>query len=205
MQQQLIRKPACQGFTLIEVMVVVGILGILVSVAMVSYRHFVTKAKSIEGELIVHEVERLQSLYYSAHHTYTDNFGALGLSTAGTFKYYVPELRLGTENAGISYQMRAVPIQMSSSDAWLLTSFRDGSSRVDRMPATDVVAFASARYAGVASPTLTSNEAMNFYSGIGGESSIEPEWSGGSGFSSTCRECGRVVINQQSNTGRSPK
>lgn len=198
------RRPvnhACPGFTMIEVMIVVGILGILVSLATVSYTHFVTKAKSVEGELIVHEVERLQSLHYSVHHAYTDSFEALGFSTTGTVKYYVPELRLGTETTGINYQMRAVPTQKSSSEAWLLTSFRDGSSRVDRMPTSDIVVFGSARYAGMASPTLTSGEAINFLSGIGGEASLEPEWSGGSGSSSVCRECGRVVVNQRLNSG----
>jgi prepilin-type N-terminal cleavage/methylation domain-containing protein len=47
------------GFTLIELMIVVAILGVLVSVATVSYNHFVIKAKAVEGEIVVHEIERL--------------------------------------------------------------------------------------------------------------------------------------------------
>lgn len=190
-----------QGFTLIEVMIVVGILGVLVSLATMSYSHFMTKAKAVEGELIVHEIERLQSLHHTTHDSYTDNFADLGFSMAGTFKYYLPELRVGADSTGINYQVRAVPTNVSSSNAWLLTSFRDGSLRVDRMPAGDVGVFASARYTGMSSPTLTSSEAENFYSGINGGTNLEPEWSGGSGSSSRCQECGRVVVNQRSNTG----
>jgi prepilin-type N-terminal cleavage/methylation domain-containing protein len=201
MSSQSEQMRSSQGFTLIEVMIVVGILGVLVSLATVSYGHFMTKAKAVEGELIVHEIERLQSLHRSIHHSYTDNFADLGFSMAGTFKYYLPELRVGADSTGINYQVRAVPTNVSSSNAWLLTSFRDGSLRVDRMPASDVGVFASARYAGMSSPTLTSSEAANFYSGINGGMNLEPEWSDGSGSSSHCQECGRVVVHQRSNTG----
>jgi prepilin-type N-terminal cleavage/methylation domain-containing protein len=48
---QMYRHPRLQspdGFTLIELMIVVAILGILVSVATISYNHFVSKAKSVE-------------------------------------------------------------------------------------------------------------------------------------------------------------
>ena len=42
------RLQSPDGFTLIELMIVVAILGILVSVATVSYNYFVTKAKTVE-------------------------------------------------------------------------------------------------------------------------------------------------------------
>jgi prepilin-type N-terminal cleavage/methylation domain-containing protein len=66
------RHPRVQspdGFTLIELMVVVAILGILVSAATVSYNHFVIKAKTVEGEIVVHEVERLEDLYHASKHS----------------------------------------------------------------------------------------------------------------------------------------
>ena len=195
------RLQSPEGFTLIELMIVVAILGLLVSVATVSYNHFVTKAKNVEGEIVVHEVERLESVYHVSNHAYTDSFTDLGLSTTGTLKYYTPEVRIGSATDKMSYQVRAVPIATTGTDAWLLTSYRDGSVLMDRIPAKDLAAFATARYLGKEVPitsiqTITISQTSGGSGSSGGVSSInEPEWSGG-GSSKGCQECGRVVTNQ---------
>jgi type IV pilus assembly protein PilE len=192
------RRPRLQrpgGFTLIELMIVVAILGVLASVATFSYNHFVTKAKSVEGELVVHEVDRLESAYYIANQVYTDSFTNLGFSMAGTLKYYTPEVRMGFSTDKMSYQVRAVPIATSGTDAWLLTSYRDGAVQVDRIPARDLAAFATARYLGKEVP-ITSIQTATIPQASGVSSNNEPEWSGG-GSSKACQECGRVVENQR--------
>jgi prepilin-type N-terminal cleavage/methylation domain-containing protein len=183
------------GFTLIELMIVVAILGILASVATVSYSHFVTKAETVEGEIVVHEVDRLEDLYYASHNgAYTDNLTDLGFAMTGTLKYYTPEVRLGFATDKIRYQVRALPVAASAIDAWLLTSYRDGSVQVDRAPVSDLVAFATVRYMGKTT-AITSIEATNIYLGSGMSGNNEPEWSGG-GSSKGCQECGRVVRHQ---------
>jgi prepilin-type N-terminal cleavage/methylation domain-containing protein len=188
------------GFTLIEVMIVVAILGVLVSMATVSYNHFVTKAKAVEGELMIHEVDRLESVYHVSNHAYSDSFADLGLSMTGTLKYYTPEVRIGFATDKMSYQIRAVPIATSGTDAWLLTSYRDGSVQVDRIPAKDLAAFATARYLGKDVPitsiqAATTSPASGVSGSAGGTSgNNEPEWSGG-GSSKGCQECGRTVKN----------
>jgi prepilin-type N-terminal cleavage/methylation domain-containing protein len=188
----LVQRP--DGFTLIELMIVVAILGILVSVATVSYNHFVIKAKTVEGEIVVHEVERLEDLYHASNEAYTDSFADLGFSMTGTLKYYTPEVRMGSATDKISYQVRAVPVSASATDAWLLTSFRDGSVQVDRIPVSELGAFSTVRYLGNAA-AMTSSEATTISLGSGMSGNNEPEWSGG-GSSKGCQECGRVVINQ---------
>ncbi len=191
------RHPRLQspgGFTLIELMIVVAILGILVSMATVSYNHFVIKAQAVEGEMVVYEVDRLELLYHASHDVYTTSFADLGFAMAGTLKFYIAEIRLGSSTDKISYQVRVMPIEASATNAWLLTSYRDGSVQVDRIPVSDLVAFASVRYTGNAA-VMTSIEATNIYVDGGTSGNIEPEWSGG-GTSSRCQECGRVVINQ---------
>jgi type IV pilus assembly protein PilE len=192
------RHPRLQspgGFTLIELMIVVAILGILVSVATVSYNHFVIKAQAVEGEMVVHEVDRLEALYHASHDVYTDSFADMGLAMAGTLKFYTAEVRKGSSTDKISYQVRVMPVAASKTDAWLLTSYRDGSVQVDRIPVSDLVAFASVRYTGNAA-AMTSIEATKIYVDGGTSVNIEPEWSGG-GSSSRCQECGRVVIHQR--------
>ena len=188
------RHPRLQspdGFTLIELMIVVAILGVLVSVATVSYNHFVVKAKTVEGEVVVHEVERLETLYRVSNHAYTDSFTDLGFVMTGALKYYTPEVRTGSATDKISFQVRALPVAASTIDAWLLTGYRDGSVQVDRIPVSDLGAFATVRYLGNAA-AMTSIQAttISLDSEVSGNN--EPEWSGG-GSSSRCQECGRVV------------
>jgi prepilin-type N-terminal cleavage/methylation domain-containing protein len=183
------------GFTLIELMIVVAILGILVSVATVSYNHFVNKAKAVEGEIVVHEIERLEYLYHASNHAYTDSFADLGFAMTGTLKYYTPEVRMGSATDKISYQIRALPVTASGTDAWLLTSYRDGSVQVDRIPVSDLGALATVRYVGSA-VAITSIGATNINPGSEMSGNNEPEWSG-TGSSSRCQECGRVVIQRR--------
>jgi type IV pilus assembly protein PilE len=186
-----LRSP--DGFTMIELMIVMAILGILASVATVSYNHFVIKAKAVEGEIVVHEVERLEHLYHASKHAYTDNLADLGFAMIGTLKYYTPEVRMGSTTDKINYQVRALPGTASGTDAWLLTNYRDGLVQVDRIPVSDLGLFASVRYVGNAAP-MTSVEATNIYAGGGMSNNNEPEWSVAAS-NSQCQECGRVVIN----------
>jgi type IV pilus assembly protein PilE len=197
-----LRLQSPEGFTLIELMIVVAILGILVSVATVSYNHFVIKAKAVEGEIVVHEVERLEQLYHTSKEAYTDSLVDLGFSTTGTLKYYMPEVRIGSPTDKMSYQVRALPATASAIDAWLLTSYRDGSVQVDRIPVIDLQAFATARYLGTTvvrtstgAGTIAPGSGISGGSASGMPSNNEPEWSGG-GSSKGCQECGRVVRHQ---------
>ncbi len=189
------RPQGPDGFTMIELMIVVAILGILVSVATVSYNRFVIKAKAVEGEIVVHEVERLEHLYHASNHAYTDNLADLGFAMIGTLKYYRPEVRMGSATDKINYQVRALPGTASGTDAWLLTKYRDGSVQVDRIPVNDLQAVSTVRYLGNAAP-VTSVEATTIYVGGGVSDNNEPEWSDTGSRLQGCQECGRVVRHQ---------
>ncbi|HMI39014.1 MAG TPA: prepilin-type N-terminal cleavage/methylation domain-containing protein [Nitrospiraceae bacterium] len=189
------RVQSPDGFTLIELMIVVAILGILVSVATVSYNHFVIKAKTVEGEIVVHEVDRLEQVYHASKEAYTDSFADLGFTMTGMLKYYTPEVRMGSATDKISYQVRALPVVASATNAWLLTSYRDGSVQVDRIPVSELGAFSTVRYLGNAA-AMTSNEATSISLGSGMSGNNEPEWSDTGSRLQGCQECGRVVHNK---------
>ena len=190
------RSLGAHGFTLIELMLVVTILGILASVAIVSYNHFVIKAQAVEGEVVVREVERLEQVYHASKQVYTDRLADLGFAMTGTVNNYTPEVRIGSATDKIFYQVRAVPKQVAGTDAWLLTRYRDGSVKMDRIPVSDLVSFATVRYLGIA-PSMTTIQSTTVSLGSGTPGSNEPAWSGsGSGSASqACKECGIVVEN----------
>ena len=90
------RSHRADGFTVIELMLALAIVGILFSVATVSYDYFLTKAKSVEGGIVVHEVDRLEYLYHASNNqAYTDSFADLGFAMTTTLKSYTPEVRIG--------------------------------------------------------------------------------------------------------------
>ena len=53
------------GFTLIELMIVVAIIGILLSIAYPSYSHHIMKSKRVEGMSELMQAAQLQEKYYS--------------------------------------------------------------------------------------------------------------------------------------------
>ncbi len=76
-----------KGFTLVELMVVVIIVGILASVAVPIYRANIKKAMASEGAALLGSVLTAQRIYYAEHNTYTTTKSELGVDTIGN-KYF---------------------------------------------------------------------------------------------------------------------
>jgi type IV pilus assembly protein PilA len=66
------------GFTLIELMIVIAIIGILAAIAIPTYQDFVTRAQITEGLSLAAGVETAMAEY----HTQYDAFPATGITTA---------------------------------------------------------------------------------------------------------------------------
>lgn len=115
------------GFTLLEVLVVLAILSVLAAAAMVSHSHFVDHAKTVEAEVALAEIKRLEMLYYANHGTYSGDVTAIGLTLVSTLKYYKVEVWL--DDGGGSFQAAAIPLfGKQTQPALVLTHTRDGTT-----------------------------------------------------------------------------
>src|SRR5690554_4834723 len=87
-------KTAQQGFTLIEVMIVVAIIGILAAIAYPSYDEYIKRGNRSEGQAFLSDVAARQERFSSQNNAYvTDDadIAKLGLSSANsaTGKYTI--------------------------------------------------------------------------------------------------------------------
>lgn len=87
------------GFTLIELMTVVIIVGILAVVAIPLYRAQLNRARASEGAALLGSVLTAERVYYAEHSTYTSSYSDLGIDTTGN-KYFTSDPTISGVTAG---------------------------------------------------------------------------------------------------------
>lgn len=66
------RSPASHGFTLVELMIVVAIIGILASVAYPSYTEYIARGRRAEAQKALLEASQFMQRWYAAHNSFKD-------------------------------------------------------------------------------------------------------------------------------------
>lgn len=64
-----------QGFTLIELMIVVAVIGILAAIAYPSYQEYVNRSKRANAQAAIMELSHFMERYYTANGKYTKSDG----------------------------------------------------------------------------------------------------------------------------------
>ncbi len=75
------------GFSLIELMIVVAIIGILASVAVPNFSRFQAKARQAEARTVLSAIFTAETAYRNEWQTYFADFRNIGYTPTGTFRF----------------------------------------------------------------------------------------------------------------------
>lgn len=98
------------GFTLIELIIVVVIIGLLSAIAVFSYMHFTEKARAVEADVALAEVTRLEEVYYSSTGTYSSDLDAIGFKPDPPLQYHRVSVQAVNGSDGAMFQVTANPL-----------------------------------------------------------------------------------------------
>ena len=195
-----------KGFTLIELMIVVMIVGILASVAILSYRHFIKKAQSVEAEVALTEIHRLQQLHHAQSGSFAGDLSAIGFNPIPPLKFYSVGMRFLGGTDGIAYQAYAYAKGDSDGSTTLvLTQYQDGHMTVDKS-LVSAMAASSGAGGGSAGFLPGSGGSVASQAGDAGGLGDDPLAGFGTSSSSSSSSSGpRIVIHSNQSLGMGSK
>lgn len=144
------RSKQSHGFTLVEVMIVLGILGILGGLIYPSYQGAVRKTKRTEGKAALLQLMQQQERYFSQHGSYLAFSSASLDAEAKRFKWFS-----GDNSAGSAYEISGAPCAGDTLQGCILLTARPGTAKVNSAYKDEQCGELSLASSGVKSPART--------------------------------------------------
>ena len=104
-----------KGFTLIELMIVVAIIGILAAIAIPNFMNYQCKAKQSEAKSTLGALRTAEEAYYAEYSTYADTTAKMGFTVKGDNALYTITFS-GVDDDGFTAQ--ASGTVNGSTDTW---------------------------------------------------------------------------------------
>lgn len=102
-----------QGFTLIELVIVIAIVGILTSIALPMYRDYVIRANRTEAKAALVTISLAQERYFAANNTYATALASLGtvmgVASSGITDNGFYSIAIVAASPTIAYTLTATP------------------------------------------------------------------------------------------------
>ena len=109
------KKQVQQGFTLIELMIVVAIIGILAAIAIPAYQDYTIRAQVSEGMSLADGAKTAMTEFYTNHGTWPSTNASAGLASAGSITgNYVKAVNIGTKPGQIQVLYSATSPQKAN-------------------------------------------------------------------------------------------
>ena len=105
-----------RGFTLVELVVVIGIIALLAAIALPSYARYTFRARRADGQQVLHNISLAQERFYSTYNRYTNDLTKFGYSATPTSEGGFYGVTIVVAADGQSYTATAAPQSGQSGD-----------------------------------------------------------------------------------------
>lgn len=98
-----------RGFSLIEVMIVIAIIGIIAGIAMPSYRDHVRKGNRSDGQAALLNMASAMETYFYTNKTYPTSLTDIGINSTSSEGHYTLSISVETTDCPITscYELKA--------------------------------------------------------------------------------------------------
>jgi len=117
-----------RGYTLVELAIALTIIGILMTLGMVSYRHFANKARFTQAQTALKHLQKTELLYFTDFGRYTDDVVRLDFDPV---KYNYYEISVTLLDNGMNFMGHANGTGVMAGDLWHID--RDGDPFQDNI------------------------------------------------------------------------
>lgn len=107
------------GYTLMELLVTVAVIGVLASITIPTYKSYSVKTRRSEGRAFAMEIMQRQEKYYTENNTYTINLSQLGYSSStptSERSYYKVTATAASDGIANNVILTSVPQGTQASD-----------------------------------------------------------------------------------------